>query len=302
MKRKIVFNKKENFIGLLFILPALVPMTVFWIGPVLYSAVLSFTDWDMISEDINFVGLYNYKILLTHPEFLKALWNTLVFALGTVVPSIVLGLLAALGLHRAAKGTSFYRAIIFAPYITPMVAVSIVWSWIFEPRAGILNYILSLFGIPGLEWTQSMDTSMLSVVIVTVWKQIGWTMLFYLGALQKVSINLLEAASIDGANSVKRFFYITLLMISPTTFFLLIMTTISSLQAYDQIQVLTQGGPAGSTRTLLYYYYQEAFESFNTGKACAVAVILVIITAFLALVEKRISRRTVHYGQERFYD
>lgn len=295
MKRKKVRNKKENLAGLLFVLPALIPMVIFWIGPVLYSVGISFTDWDMISEQINFVGLYNYKSLIAQHDFTKVLWNTIVFALGTVVPSIVLGLLAALALNQVKKG-GLCRAIIFAPYITPMVAVSIVWSWIFEPRVGILNYLLGMFGIQGLQWTQSMDTAMFSVIIVTVWKQIGWTMIFYLGALKKVSPNLLEAAAIDGANSVKRFFSITIPMISPTTFFLLIMTTINSLQAYDQIQVLTQGGPAGSTRTLLYYYYQEAFESFNTGKASAEAVILVVLTAALSLIEKRVSNNSVYYG------
>lgn len=136
---------------------------------------------------------------------------------------------------------------------------------------------------------------MLSVIIVTVWKQIGWTLLFYLEALQKVPGNLLEAAAIDGAGKVKRFLKITLPMISPTTFFLLIITTINSLQAYDQIQVLTQGGPAGSTRTLLYYYYQEAFESFHTGKASAVAVILVLITVILSLAETKVSRKYIYY-------
>ncbi|MEH2947451.1 sugar ABC transporter permease [Sporofaciens sp. JLR.KK001] len=296
MKRMKVRNKKENLAGLLFIMPALIPMAVFWIGPVLYSVGMSFTDWDMISDHFNFVGFYNYISLIGQHDFTEVLWNTLAFALGTVVPSIVLGLLAALALNLAKRSSVFYRAVIFAPYITPMVAVSIVWSWIFEPRVGILNYLLGFLGIHGIEWTQSMDTAMLSVIIVTVWKQIGWTMLFYLGALQKVSANLLEAAAIDGADSVRRFFSITLPMISPTTFFLLIITTINSLQAYDQIQVLTQGGPAGSTRTLLYYFYQEAFESFNTGKASSVAVILVILTALLSLIEKRASKNSVYYG------
>lgn len=291
-----VRNKKENLAGLLFIMPALIPMAVFWIGPVLYSVGMSFTDWDMISDHFNFVGFYNYISLIGQHDFTEVLWNTLAFALGTVVPSIVLGLLAAIALNLAKRSSGFYRAVIFAPYITPMVAVSIVWSWIFEPRVGILNYLLGFLGIHGIEWTQSMDTAMLSVIIVTVWKQIGWTMLFYLGALQKVSANLLEAAAIDGADSVRRFFSITLPMISPTTFFLLIITTINSLQAYDQIQVLTQGGPAGSTRTLLYYFYQEAFESFNTGKASSVAVILVILTALLSLIEKRASKNSVYYG------
>ncbi|HAX53084.1 sugar ABC transporter permease [Muricomes intestini] len=286
---------KESMTGFLFLLPALLPLLVFWVGPVLYSLWLSFTDWDMMSPEIHFVGLSNYKSLIGQSDFMAVLQNTLVFALGSVIPTILLGLLAALALSSAKKGTRIYRMVMFAPYITPMVAVSIVWSWIFEPRVGILNYVLSFLGIHGLKWIQSRNTAMLSVIIVTVWKQIGWTLLFYLEALQKVPGNLLEAAAIDGAGKVKRFLKITLPMISPTTFFLLIITTINSLQAYDQIQVLTQGGPAGSTRTLLYYYYQEAFESFHTGKASAVAVILVLITVILSLAETKVSRKYIYY-------
>lgn len=295
MKKKRVLNK-ENISGWLFILPAMLPLLLFWIGPVLYSFGLSFTDWDMISENINFVFLDNYKSLLSEHDFYGILWNTVVFALGSSIPSIVFGLLIALALNGAQKGTGVYRAVMFAPYITPMVAVSIVWSWIFEPRVGILNFVLGIFGLPGLEWTQSSDTAMLSVIIVTVWKQLGWTMIFYMEALRKVPKSLLEAAAIDGAGAVKRFFNITVPMISPTTFFLVIITTINSLQAYDQIQVLTQGGPAGSTRTLLYYYYFEAFESFHTGKASAVAVFLVILTVILSVVETKASKKFVYNG------
>ncbi len=288
-------SRREVLSGWLFVLPALIPLTLFWVGPVLYSMGLSFTDWDMMSEDINFVFLDNYKSLLSEHDFYKILLNTLVFAVGTVIPTIVLGLLAALALNGAQKGVGVYRAVMFAPYITPMVAVSIVWSWIFEPRVGILNFILGLFGVEPLQWTQSSDTAMLSVIIVTVWKQIGWTMIFYMEALRKVPKNLLEAADIDGASPVARFFKITVPMISPTTFFLLIITTINSLQAYDQIQVLTQGGPAGATRTLLYYYYFEAFDRFNTGRAAAVGVVLVFITVLIAIFESLISKRIVHY-------
>lgn len=288
-------NRKENLSGFLFILPALIPLLMFWVGPVIYSFGLSFTDWDMMSENISFVFLDNYKSLLREPDFYEVLKNTLVFALGSAVPTIVFGLLIALALNGAQKGIGIYRAIIFAPYITPMVAVSIVWSWIFEPRVGILNFLLGIFGLPGLKWTQSSDTAMLSVIIVTVWKQVGWTMIFYMEALRKVPKNLLEAASIDGAGAVKKFFKIVVPMISPTTFFLVIMTTINSLQAYDQIQVLTQGGPAGATRTLLYYYYFEAFDVFHTGKASAVGIVLVIITVILSVIETAASKKFVHY-------
>ena len=288
-------KKKEELNALLFILPALIPLLLFWVGPVIYSFGLSLTDWDMMSEDIKFVFLDNYKSLLKTPGFYGTLKNTLVFALGSVIPTIILGMLIALAMNGTQKGMGSYRAVMFAPYITPMVAVSIVWSWVFEPRVGILNFVLNFFGLPRLEWTQSSDTAMLSVIIVTVWKQLGWTMLFYMEALRKVPQNLMEAASIDGAGAVKKFFRIVVPMISPTTFFLVIMTTISSIQAYDQIQVLTQGGPAGATRTLVYYYYMEAFEAFETGKASAVGVVLVIITVILSLIETAISKKMFHY-------
>lgn len=290
------YSRKENMMGFLFILPAMIPLLVFWIIPIIWSGGLSFTDWDMMSENIHFMGLKNYTSLLKDPNFGKVLWNTLVFALGSTVPSIVIGLLVALAMNGARRGTGIYRTVIFAPYITPMVAVSVVWSWIFEPRVGILNFVLELFGLPGSQWTQSSETAMLSVLIVTVWKSIGWTMIFYMEAIRKVPQNLLEAAAIDGANSFWRFWKIIIPMISPTTFFLVIMSTISSLQAYDQIQVLTQGGLAGATRTLLYYYYQEAFRNFNTGKASAVAIVLVLITVVLSLIETEVSKKTVFYN------
>lgn len=290
-------RKKENLAGLLFILPAMIPLSVFWILPVLFSGGLSFTNWDMMSENIKFMGIKNYTGLLRDPNFGRVLKNTLVFAVGSTVPTIFLGMMTALVMNGSRKGTGVYRTIIFAPYITPMAAISVVWSWIFEPRVGILNFIMRLVGLPESQWLQSSRTAMVSVLIVTIWKSLGWTMIFYMEAIRKVPQNLLESAAIDGANGFWRFVKITLPLISPTTLFLIIMSTISSLQAYDQIQVLTQGGPAGATRTLLYYYYQEAFQNFNTGKASAVAVILVIITVVLSLAETGISKKMVFDSQ-----
>lgn len=274
----------------------MLPLLVFWILPVIFSGGLSFTNWDMMSEDIKFMGFKNYTSLLRDPNFGRVLKNTLVFAVGSTIPTIFLGMMIALVMDGASKGAGLYRTIIFAPYITPMVAISVVWSWIFEPRVGILNFVMRLVSLPESQWLQSSKTAMISVLIVTTWKSLGWTMIFYMEAIRKVPKSLLESASMDGANGFWRFIKITLPMISPTTFFLVIMSTISSLQAYDQIQVLTQGGPAGATRTLLYYYYQEAFQNFNTGKASAVAVILVIITVILSLAETRISKKTVFYN------
>lgn len=284
---------RETRTGILFIIPAMLPLLIFWIFPVLLSVGLSFTKWDMISPEIKWVGLNNYKTLLNNANFFKILKNTFVFSVGATVPNIFLGLMLALVLSKARKGVGLYRTLMFVPYITPMVAASIIWSWIYDPDTGLLNNILAVFGASPLKWTGSKDTAMLSVIIVTVWKSVGYTMVFYLEGIRKVPRSLMDAAVVDGANGTQQFLHITLPMIAPTTFFLLIINTIGTMQAYDQIKVLTQGGPAGATRTLLYYYYTEAFGSFNTGKASAVAVILVIITVALSVLESAVSRTSI---------
>lgn len=276
-------------------LPALLLLLAFWFIPMIVSLFISFTDWDYISPKFSFVGLENYTSLVTDKEFYKVIINTLSFVVFTVLPTMIIGLTLALALNKKIAGSTIYKAIIFSPWVTPMVAVSIVWSWIFQPDVGLLNSFLSALGIHKIDWLGSSSWAMPAVIIVTVWKGIGWVMIFYLEALQRVPADLYESASIDGAPKWRRFRYVTLPMISPTTFFLIIVTTIDALQAYDQIQVLTQGGPAGSTRTLLYMYYQLAFEQFNMGQATAVSTLLVLITALLSTVQFLASKRWVHY-------
>lgn len=280
---------------LLFILPAVIPLGVFWIWPMIKAIFMSFTDWDYMSSTYNMVGTQNYRELFTDDMFYSSLKNTFVFTLGTLVPTIVGGLAIAILLKKNIKGSALYKAIIFSPWITPTVAISIVWSWIFEPQYGFANYILQLFHLPKSQWLQGSDTAMIAVIIVTVWKGFGWAMVFYLTALEKVPKHLYEAAEIDGANSWNKFISITLPLISPTTFFLTIITTINSLQAYDQIQVLTQGGPSGSTRTILYMYYQTAFENFNMGQATAMATVILLIIGVLSGMQFIASKKWVHY-------
>ena len=291
IKRKI----NKNLCVVMFILPAVIPLGVFWIWPMIKAIFMSFTDWDYMSSTYNMVGSNNYIALFADKAFYSALKNTFVFTMGTLVPTIVGGLVIAMVLKNNIKGSALYKAIIFSPWITPTVAISIVWSWIFEPKYGFANYILQFLNLPELQWLQSSDTAMISVIIVTVWKGFGWAMVFYLTALEKVPSHLYEAAAIDGANNWNKFVSITLPLISPTTFFLSIITTINSLQAYDQIQVLTQGGPAGSTRTILYMYYQTAFENFNMGQATAMATVILIIIAMLAGIQFIASKKWVHY-------
>ena len=243
----------------------------------------------------HFVFLKNYISLFKDSRFYEALLNTLVFTIGTLVPTIVIGLGLAVLLQKPFIGSGIVKFILFSPWITPTVAISIVWTWIYQPNDGLANMVLSLFGMPGLKWISSSQTAMLSVIIVTVWKSMGYAMIFYLSALEKVPDELYEASALDGAGKWRQFKAVTLPCISPTTFFLMIITMINSLQAYDQIQILTQGGPSGSTRTLLYMYYQLGFEEYKMGQATSVAVIMIIITVLLSLIQFWGSKKWVHY-------
>ncbi|MBJ8105753.1 MULTISPECIES: carbohydrate ABC transporter permease [Bacillus cereus group] len=278
-----------------FLIPVGIPLILFWIIPNFISLGISFTDWDFMTNDFNFVGLENYFNLFTQDSFMQALLNTFYFGIGTVIPTIALGLGFALFFRKKFKGSALYQLMIFSPWVTPTIAVSIVWSLLYEPQFGVINKVLNFFGIPGLDWLQSSQTAMLAVIIMTVWKLVGWTMIFYIGALEKVPDSLYEAASIDGANAWQKFRYVTLPMVSSTTFFLVVVNTISSVQAYDQIKILTQGGPSGSTRTLLYLFFQQGFEQFDMGSATAIAFIILIITILLSIINKIIGDKWVNY-------
>lgn len=293
MKRKLTVKKISS--AWLFVIPALIPLIVFWIYPILRSIYISFTDWDYMSPNYNFVFFDNFIALFKDQRFYDALWNTVVFTIGTLIPTIVLGLLLALLMQKSFKGSGIIKFILFSPWVTPTVAVSIVWTWIYDPSSGIANAILDFLGLPGLQWIKSSQTAMIAVIIVTVWKSLGYAMIFYLSALEKVPKELYEASGMDGAKSWQRFRDVTIPCISPTTFFLMIITMVNSLQAYDQIQILTQGGPSGSTRTLLYMYYQLGFEEFNMGQATAVAIVLILITVLLSVVQFTGSKKWVHY-------
>lgn len=290
-------NSKLKKIGSmwLFVLPAFIPLMVFWIYPILKSLYISFTDWDYMSPTYNFVFLDNFIKLFNDSRFYEALGTTVWFSIGTLFPTIAGGLLLALLLRKTFGGSGFFKFILFSPWITPTVAVSIVWTWIFNPDSGLANAVLKFFHLPALQWINSSDTALLSVIVVTVWKSLGYAMIFYLSALEKVPTELYEANGLDGANAWQRFKDVTLPCISPTTFFLLIVTMVNSLQAYDQIQILTQGGPSGSTRTLLYMYYQLGFEEYDMGQATAVAIVLIAITVLLSVVQFIISKKWVHY-------
>ena len=286
---------KQRIEKIIMVAPFLISLGLFWVIPLISSFIISLTDWDYISPTMNFVWINNYIDILTDPDFLGALWNTLVFGIGNIIFTIALGLLFALILQKQFKGSKIYQMIIFSPWITPAVAVALVWSWIYDPDRGFANFLLGLMGMQPLEWLKSSETAMLGIIIFTVWKSIGWTMIFYLGALERVPKSLYEASSLDGCNQWSQFFHITLPLISPTTFFLLIVNLINSIQVYDQIQIMTQGGPGGSTTTLLYLYYEKAFQNFQMGPANAVAMIILLIILVLSIISTLVSNKYVHY-------
>ncbi|MGF1792603.1 sugar ABC transporter permease [Photobacterium profundum] len=289
------WNMKEKAKVLFFIAPLMIPLLTFWIIPFGWSIYISFTDWDYISPDYSYVGIENYQYMLEDYAFIQALMNTFIFSLGVVIPTVMLGLGFALLLHKNFRGSQFYRAVIFSPWITPTVAISIVWSWVFESKSGLVNLLLAKIGIAPVPWLESGDTAMIAVMVVTVWQAVGWTMLFYISALNKIPTSLYEASLIDGCSPLTRFFKITLPLISPTTFFLVIVNMITAIQAFDQFQILTQGGPSGSTRTLLYLFYQQAFEQYDMGPAAATSMIILVITGVLTIINTVMGKRWVYY-------
>ncbi len=287
--------KKNTIARIGFSLPFLIPLLLFWIIPLISAFSISFTDWDYISPDFNFVGLSNYKEMFADSDFIRALINTFVFAVGTIFPIIILGFLLALLFQKAFAGSKVFQMIIFSPWITPAVAVSMVWSWIYDPQKGFANFALSMLGLAPSQWLQSSKTALAAVIIFTIWKSVGWTFLFYLGALSQVSKSVYEAADVDGASYLSKLWHITVPFISPTTFFLFIVNLIQSIQVYDQIQIMTQGGPGGSTTTLLYLYYNKSFQNYQMGPANAVAIMILIIIIALSLLSDGISKRFIHY-------
>ena len=283
---KIINN--HNFAGLIFILPALLGTLIFIVIPVIASFVLSFTSWDLLNP-IQFVGLDNYRLIFTEPLFFKILINTLVFAVATSVLGVIIPLVLAAILNSKIRGGEFYKTAYFLPFITPMIVIGIVWQWIFDPNIGILNNVLHLH----IQWLYDTNWALPALIVVTVWKLIGYNMVIFLSGFASIPENLYEAAKIDGANPAQTFLRVTVPMLSPTIFFVIIITAISSFQVFDLIYLMTQGGPLDSTNVLVYAIYKNAFEFFNVGKASAIAYVLFFIILVLTLVQWNLRKKYV---------
>ena len=287
-----LFNKlfdNQNYAGVIFILPAVLGTLIFIIIPVICSFGLSFTKWDLLNP-ISFVGLENYKNLLNDSVFKQILLNTVVFAVATSVLGVFIPLVLAAILNSKIRGSEFFKTAYFLPFITPMVVIGIVWGWIFDPNIGLLNQFFHIH----INWLYDTRFAMPALIIVSVWKLIGYNMIIFLSSLSTISNSLFEAAKIDGANSFQIFKNVTIPVLSPTIFFVVIITAISSFQVFDLIYLMTQGGPFNSTNVLVYSIYQNAFEYFNVGKASAIAYILFAIILVLTLIQWKFRKKIVY--------
>lgn len=289
-----MIKNKHGRTATLFIAPSLLPLIAFFILPMLAAGVLSFTSWDLLSPP-EWIGLNNFKELISDRDFLNSLRNTLVFIAGYLPLVYFLGLAAALALNRKFKGSLALRAAYFLPVVTSWVIVALLWQWILNPNGGLVNSGLAAIGIEGPGWWTSKNWSMISVIVPSAWKDLGWVMLILLAGLQAIPPEYKEAASIDGASKRQILFRITLPLLTPATFFVLVVSLINNFQVFDQIWIMTGGGPEGSTSVVVQQIVRNSFEYGHMGYASAMSMVLFLIIMVITAIQIRLQRRWVKY-------
>lgn len=289
VKKKKGKLKDDTAWAWLMLLPNVVGFLMFMLIPMVATFVLSFTQYNMLNP-AKFIGFDNYINMAKDPIVRQVTINTLLYTLITVPIGMVISLLLAVMLDQKIPFRRFFRAAFFLPSITSMVVVAIVWQWIYNPDFGLLNYFLSLIGIQGPKWLLDGRTSLLSLAIVGIWKSAGYNMIIFLSGLQGISTSYYEASKLDGANSFAQFRYITLPLLKPTTFFIFVMSVISSFQVFDQVMLMTQGGPGRTSSVLVHYLYQNAFQYFKLGYACSMAYLLFFIIMIITIFNMRMEK------------
>lgn len=284
----------ENAWGALFVGPLVIGLIIFTYGPVVYAAYLSLNEGDYI-RPLVWAGLDNYIRAFSDELVGKAWANTGYFVLGTLPVGLAFSLMLAVAMNQNLRGIVFYRAIFFLPTITSAVAISLMWSWMYNPQFGVINSLLKMVGIKGPKWLAHPDWAMPAIIIMAVWRGLGYNMLLFLAGLQGIPQELHEAAEIDGANALQRFWYVTFPLLSPTTFMLVVLGIIGGFQVFEYSYVMTRGGPLYSTLTVVLLIYQRAFETFEMGYASALSYMLFAIILVLTIIQFRMQRRWVHY-------
>src|SRR5690625_262776 len=295
IKKGDIVRKNRTLWGYFFLAPQLIGLLAFSLIPLAFAFVLSFMEWDGFGTQ-SFVGIQNFIGQFQNDVFWKSLYNTALYTVLYIPIGVSISLLLALALNKI-KGKNIYRIFYFMPVVTSSVSVGVIWMWILNGDFGILNQILELIGINGPQWLTNTNLVMISIVILSIWWQVGFNMIIFLAGLQGISNSYYEAAEFDGATGFQKFRHITLPMLSPTTFFVAIMAVISSFQVFDQAFVMTSGGPAKASYTLVYHIYDLAFDRFRMGEASSVAIILFVIIMIFTLIQFKGSKRWVHYEE-----
>jgi ABC-type sugar transport system permease subunit len=285
--------RRETWVGWALIAPSLLLFALVYLYPVAYSAWVSFYEWDLLTPARS-VGLQNYRALVS-AEFGEVIVNTVLYSGGVVVLAQGLGLLLAVGLNNRTRLGALLQASIFSSYVVSWVAVSLLWIWLLDPQYGLVAYLLGLVGLPAVNWLGDHRIALWSLVLVTVWKTVGYPMVIYLAGLQAIPGDLYEAAALDGAGGWQRFRHITWPLLTPTSLFLLITLTVASFQGFDIVRIMTQGGPVTATMIYVYYIYEQAFQYFKLGKASAAVVVFFALIVALTLLQWALFRRRLHY-------
>ena len=291
-------SRRRALWGLALIAPNTLGLLFFFGIPVLLSLFTAFQQWNGIKPPV-FIGLENFQRLLSDPKFWQALGNTLKLLLVVVPIGTVFSLSVAILLNQKLAGRSIFRTIYFLPVVTSTVAASIVWTWIFQARFGLLNNLLAGFGLLDLNWLTRPDLVLIPIAVVTIWQRLGFDMVLFLAGLQNIPRILYEAAIIDGATRWQRFRYVTLPMLSPTTFLIIVLAVISSFQIFDQVFIMparsAAGGVGGSATTLSYFLYRTGFINSEFGYASAIGLVMFLIMLAVTVFQLRLQRRWVYY-------
>jgi multiple sugar transport system permease protein len=284
-----------------FIAPTALGLGIFYLWPVLQTAYFSFTEWGAFGGH-EWSGLDNYARLLGDPELGRALVNTFTFT-GLGLLSIPLAIVLAALLNRKMRGVGVYRTLFFLPYVTMPVAVAMVWRWLYNGDYGLINYVLSLVGVDGPNWIADPDTALYALVVIGIWSSIGYNMIILLAGMQSIPADYYEAAALDGAGPVRQFFRITLPLLSPTAFFVSVVSVIGSLQLFDLVFVIAGSGASARAnpafprlQTVVQLFYDRAFVTNDRGYAAAIVMLLLVIIVILTAVQFRLQRRWVHYA------
>jgi multiple sugar transport system permease protein len=289
-------RRKDWIAGLTYLAPSLIVLLVFVFFPLFWAFRISFTSWEVRSTPDTFIGLKNYIDLFKDPEFVKTIKNTIYFSVLKIPTDICISLGIALILNQKLKGISFFRMAYFLPVITSAVAVAVIWKVIYNAHFGLANSLLEYLGLPSQTWLRDPNLAMPSVALVALWKGLGYDVVIFLAGLQGIPAIYYEAAKIDGASAWQRFRYITLPLLSPVSFFVLIIGIINSFKVFSIIHVLTpDGGVLNSTEVIVFFLYRKAFQEFKFGQAAAVAFILFAIVLSLTAIQRWIIEPKVHY-------